>query len=397
VKHYQAGNRVKLTVEPHEAGQSTGTVQLLGGSAYGIVFDGMEDMGVHKWYVGDELALIGGEQQMKDYFDWDLLNREFSEQERGRLAEKGHAMPDGSYPIVTREDLENAIQAIGRSKNPDATKKHIKKRASALGLEELIPEEWGGQKDWTPRRPQARASKDWYRIENKATGPADIYIYDEIGGFGVSVGDFLAEVRGVAGPLNLHLNSPGGDVFDGVAVYSALKRREEPTTVIVDGLAASIASVIALGADRVVMAPKSKMMIHDGWTAAAGNAGDFRKLVDLLDETSNTIASVYDDKAGGGVDFWRERMRAETWYNADEALAAGLIDEIEGQSKKRDDFDLSMFNYAGREASPEPVLKPVAIVAPKKEEPVIEPEPKKDEPKPFVWDFAAFQNALKGV
>ena len=248
--------------------------------------------------------------------------------------------------------------------------------------------------DWTPRRPKARTTKDWYRIENKATGPSEVYIYDEIGGFGVSVGDFLAEVRDVKGPLNLHLNSPGGDVFDGMAVYSALKRREEPTTVTVDGLAASIASVIALGADKVVMAPKAKMMIHDGWTAAAGNARDFGKLVALLDDTSNTIASVYDDKAGGGVEFWRERMREETWYSADEALQAGLIDEVEGQVKSRDDFDLSMFNYAGRDKAPEPVLKPPTVQA------VVEPpapavEPKQDEPAPFTWDFAAFKSALQ--
>lgn len=337
---------------------------------------------------------------MKDYFDWDVLNREFSQEERERLAKKGHAMPDGSYPIVTREDLENAIQAIGRAKNPDATKRHIRKRAAALGLSELIPEEWGGgsshMEDWTPRRPQARASKDWYRIENKATGPSEVFIYDEVGGFGVSVGDFLADVRKIEGPLSLHLNSPGGDVFDGMAVYSALKRREEPTTVVVDGLAASIASVIALGADKVVMAPKAKMMIHDGWTAAAGNAADMRKLADLLDDTSNTIASVYDDKAGGGVEFWRERMKAETWYSAEEALSAGLVDEIEGKPRKSDDFDLSMFNYAGRENAPEPVLKPSAKQVETPPEPPVT-DPKKDEPAPFVWDFAAFKSALKGV
>lgn len=335
---------------------------------------------------------------MKDYFDWDVLNREFSQDERERLAEKGHAMPDGSYPIVNEEDLKNAIQAIGRAKDPDATKRHIKKRAKALGKEDLIPDEWqGGPKDWTPRRPQARTSKDWFRIENRADdklGRTDVFIYDEIGGFGVSVGDFLAEVRKIDGPMNLHLNSPGGDVFDGMAVYSALKRRQESTTVVVDGLAASIASVIALGADHVVMAPKAKMMIHDGWTAAAGNAQDFKKLVALLDDTSNTIASVYADKAGGGVEFWRERMQDETWYSAEEALTAGLIDQIEGQPRKTDDFDLSMFNYAGRENAPEPVLKPSAkkVENEPPEPPAADP---KDEPKPFTWDFAAFKSALQ--
>lgn len=326
----------------------------------------------------------------------DLRAREYSQEERERLASQGKALPDGGYPIVDREDLENAIQAIGRAKNPEAARRHIKKRARALGLEELIPEEWGGggmSDKWLPRKPKARATKDWYRIENKSTGPSEVYIYDEIGGFGVSVGDFLAEVREVSGPLNLHLNSPGGDVFDGMAVYSALKRRTEPTTVTVDGLAASIASVIALGADKVVMAPKAKMMIHDGWTAAAGNAQDFGKLVALLDDTSNTIASVYDDKAGGGVEFWRDRMREETWYSADEALQAGLIDEVEGQAKSRDDFDLSMFNYAGRDKAPEPVLKPLAVKVEEPTAPVV--EPKQDEPAPFTWDFAAFKSALQ--
>lgn len=334
---------------------------------------------------------------IKDFSDWDVLNREFSEDRRRELAESGEAMADGSYPIVNEEDLKNAIQAIGRAKDPEATKRHIKKRAHALGKEELIPEEWGGtgQRDWTPRRPQARSNKDWFRIENKATGPADVFIYDEIGGFGVSVGDFLAEVRKVEGPVNLHLNSPGGDVFDGMAVYAALKRREESTTVIVDGLAASIASVIALGADKVVMAPKAKMMIHDGWTAAAGNAQDFKKLVALLDDTSNTIASVYADKAGGGVEFWRERMQAETWYSADEALAAGLIDEIEGKARKSDDFDLSMFNYAGRDAAPAPVIKPpVEKTVESPATPVVE-DKKTDEEKPFIWDFASFKSALQ--
>src|SRR3546814_2235167 len=112
-----------------------------------------------------------------------------------------------------------------------------------------------------------------------------------------------------------------------------------------------------MGADKVIMAPKATLMIHDGWSAAVGNAADMRKLADLLDRTSDNIASVYADKAGGDTEFWRGRMREETWYSADEALEAGLIDEVEGRAKKRDDFDLSMFNHAGRESAPAPVLK----------------------------------------
>src|SRR3546814_19975078 len=84
-----------------------------------------------------------GRKQMTD-----LHAREFSQEERARLASQGKALPDGSYPIVTREDLENAIQAIGRASDPAAAEAHIKKRARALGLEELIPEEWGDRKSF---------------------------------------------------------------------------------------------------------------------------------------------------------------------------------------------------------------------------------------------------------
>lgn len=325
---------------------------------------------------------------MMDFFDWDFLNRDFSVEERQRLAKSGEAMPDGSYPIVTRQDLENAIRAIGRAKDREATIRHIKKRARALGAEDMIPAEWGGggsQNDWTPKRPKALLKKgDWYRIENKADAPSDVFIYDEIGGYGVSAGSFLNDLRDVKGPLNLHLNSPGGDVFDGLTIYQALKTRPEQTTVHIDGLAASIASVIAMGADKVVMAPKASLMIHDGWTAAQGNSGDFKKLVDLLDRTSNNIASVYADKAGGSVEDWRARMQTETWYSAQEALDAGLVDEVEGLSRSTGSFDTSMFNYASRDAAPAPVTQPSA----KKVE-------KKDEPEPFSWDFSAFKAALQ--
>lgn len=327
---------------------------------------------------------------MKDYCDWDFLNRDFSEEERARLAKSGAALPDGSFPIVTTEDLDNAIRAIGRASNPAAAKAHIIKRARALGAEDHLPEDWrGGQSNWTPKRPKALLTKgDWYRIENKADGPSDVFIYDEIGGYGVSSGSFLNELRDVKGPLNLHLNSPGGDVFDGLTIYQAIKSRGN-VTVHIDGLAASIASVIAQGAEKVVMAPKATMMIHDGWTAAQGNAGDMRKLADLLDKTSNNIASVYSDKAGGSVEFWRARMQEETWYSAQEALDAGLVDEVDGLTKAPSSFDTSMFNHAGREVAPAPVLRDETPPVP----PVV--DKKTDEEEPFTWDFSAFKAAFQ--
>jgi len=333
----------------------------------------------------------------------DLHAREYSSDERDRLAEQGKALPDGSFPIVDREDLENAIQAIGRAGDPEAAKRHIKKRARALGLEELIPEQWSNVdmsvlKDRF-KRPVSRLQNgrtDWYRIQNRATAKPEIFIYDEIGYFGHSaknMTDELAELD--VDELAVHINSPGGDIFDGLAIYQALKDHKARVTVHVDGLAASIASVITMAADNVVMAPKASIMIHDGWTMAVGNAGEMRKAADLLDKQSDIIASVYADKAGQTADFWRDRMRDETWYNADEALQAGLVDEVEGREKKKTDeaFDLSVFAHAGRENAPAPVTSVVPEV---KNDAAIEPVIEKtEEPAPFVWDFAAFKSSLK--
>jgi ATP-dependent Clp endopeptidase proteolytic subunit ClpP len=335
-----------------------------------------------------------------------LRAREYSQEERERLAEKGHALPDGSFPIVDREDLENAIQAIGRAKDPDKAKAHIKKRARELGLEELIPEGWNNvtREEFLARvrRPLARVRQnqadDWYRIQNRTEKRPALYIYDEIGYFGQTAKGLADDLRELdVEELDVHINSPGGDIFDGLAIYQALKDHKANVTVRIDGLAASIASVIAMAGDKVVMAPKSSLMIHDGWTMAVGSAKDMRKTADLLDKQSDIIASVYADKTGQPAEFWREIMADDAWYNAEEALAAGLIDEIEGQEKKTEDepFDLTVFAYAGRENAPAPRIKPLAA---KVEEPPAAPvveEPKKEEPAPFTWDFAAFKSALQ--
>ena len=145
------------------------------------------------------------------------------------------------------------------------------------------------------------------------------------------------------------------------------------------------------------MAPKASMMIHDGWTVGVGNASDLRKTADLLDKQSDIIASVYADRSGLATDFWRARMLEETWYTADEAVEAGLADEVEGKAKQADDsFDLGVFAHAGRDNAPAPVIKPPAAPeAPVVNEPPAPPVVDKHEPAPFTWDFAAFKSALQ--
>nr|WP_179419657.1 head maturation protease, ClpP-related [Streptomyces sp. TLI_235] len=214
-------------------------------------------------------------------------------------------------------------------------------------------------------------------------------MYDEIGGYwGISAADFVSELSQVnASAIDVHINSPGGEIFDGIAIANALAQHPATVTSYVDSLAASIASVIALAGDRVVMAPRSQLMIHDGSGYCMGNAADMRGMAELLDRQSDNIASVYAEKAGGDVADWRALMTEETWYTAEEAVAAGLADEVSSsrtspdENSSKNSWDLaSRFRYPNREAAPAPVpvnssvgCPPGPSPAPVAEPPAVEP------------------------
>lgn len=188
----------------------------------------------------------------------------------------------------------------------------------------------------------------WYKITNQASGPAMVSIFNEIGGpFGVTAGDFVSELAAVNGDIELHLNSPGGDVFDAVTIFNTLKQRKGTVSVVVDGLAASAASFIAQAASpgQLAMAPHAKMMIHDGFGAAMGNAADMRKTADLLDAISDDIAAMYAERSGKPQDYWRGLMRAETWFSDKQAVEQGLADRIHGQ-EPQNNWDLSVYNQS---------------------------------------------------
>lgn len=196
-------------------------------------------------------------------------------------------------------------------------------------------------------------------------GVASLRLYDPIdswGGYwGVSAKEFAAVLDEIsdASEIRLHINSPGGEVWEAIAILNALRRHPARIVAVVDGIAASAASFIATGADEVVMGRNSELMIHDAWGIGIGPAADLRDLADRLDKMSDNIASIYATKAGGTVADWREAMLAETWYSADEAVAAGLADRVEGVDQ--DDaakaaHDLSMFRHAGRARAPEPTM-----------------------------------------
>lgn len=133
--------------------------------------------------------------------------------------------------------------------------------------------------------------------------------------------------------LRVYINSPGGDVFAGQAIHSMLKRHKAKVIVYIDGLAASIASVIAVAGDEVVMPANAMMMIHNPWTRGAGNANQFRKLADDLDKIGESIVAAYAGKTGLEHDELVAIMDAETWLTAEEAVEMGFADTLE-ESKK---------------------------------------------------------------
>lgn len=230
---------------------------------------------------------------------------------------------------------------------------------------------------------------DWYRIEAKAAGVSEVYIYDEIGYFGVTAGDFVKDLQAIrTDSIDLHLNSPGGEVFDGIAIYQALKDHPANVTVYVDALAASAASFIAQAGDRRIMQPNATMMIHDGHGLVVGNSADMVQMAGLLDKTSDNIASIYASRAGGDVAEWRAAMRTETWYTATEAVTAGLADEVSGAPVEAGDgsWDLSVFAYAGRTQAPAPAVMEAA--------PSGEGGPGAGH-APFVFDSDLFRSAMR--
>lgn len=209
-----------------------------------------------------------------------------------------------------------------------------------------------------------RPNGDWVAIYDKAgeseTGAtiAHVEIFDEIGFWGTTTESFNRKVKDLeADELQVRINSTGGDAFAGIAIMNILRAWDGPVTVIVDGIAASAASVIAMGGDTIVMNRGSQMMIHDASGFCFGDAAEMAKMVEALDVVSDSIADVYAARAGGTREEWRAVMKSEQWYRADEAVTAGLADEVDGEDESEiSNHRFAIFNHAGRDDAPPPFI-----------------------------------------
>ncbi|ENJ7585368.1 Clp protease ClpP [Providencia rettgeri] len=159
---------------------------------------------------------------------------------------------------------------------------------------------------------------------------ADIYIYDEIGMWGISAKRFTEDLisLGNINHINLHIHSPGGEVFEGIAIYNQLKNHNANITVYIDGLAASMASVIAMVGDEVKMPKNAMMMIHKPWGVSWGDANDMRDYADLLDKVENVLIPAYMEKTGKTKEEIEAMLGEETWLTAEECVEHGFANTV---------------------------------------------------------------------
>lgn len=216
----------------------------------------------------------------------------------------------------------------------------------------------------------------WYEVradvDGRAVGVEDeatVFIFDEIGGsLGVQASELVNDIEAItAAHIKVRINSPGGSVFDALAIFNALNHHPARITTYVDAIAASAASVIAMAGDEVVMMPGSQMMIHDASAHDEGNADVKRKMATFLDRQSDNLAGIYAMRAGGTAEDWRLLMLEETWAFAEESVALGLATraedlplrgasaEVEERQNKIHNITRFAYRYDGRRAAPAPM------------------------------------------
>lgn len=236
------------------------------------------------------------------------------------------------------------------------------------------------------------AGGSWYRVSNAANlaaeEPLQVDLMDEIGGWGVQASDFLRDLRAADDgqrPVVVNIASTGGDVWQGIAISNALRRMGDRVTACITSVAASIASVVAVGTHRVVMPENAMMMIHNPWAYVAGEADELREAADLLDKVKAALIATYRAKAPALTeDELAKMLSAETWLTAAEAHALGLVDEVQpllpikasarlyaqcGRFKAAPAALLAALQPAA-DPAPAPAVDPVADPAPAAADPV---------------------------
>ena len=202
--------------------------------------------------------------------------------------------------------------------------------------------------------------KKWYDIKSQADS-AEISIFDEIGAWGVTAKDFIADLKQQAGKqITVTINSPGGSVFDALAMYNALRGHGSPISTKVMGVAASAASLIFMSGDKRIIPENCFLMVHNPLTFAYGNAGELRDTADVLDKIAASLVSTYVSRSGLGEEEVKALLDEETWLNAADALEKGFATETVAEMKIAAAFDMDRLPeniksiFASEQIAPEP-------------------------------------------
>jgi ATP-dependent protease ClpP protease subunit len=231
---------------------------------------------------------------------------------------------------------------------------------------------------------------DFRGFEIKAKGrEAEVWIYEEIGeGWfgGLGAKRFADELKalGKLDQITVRLNSPGGDVFDGIAIYNVLKANPARVVVNIDGLAASIASIIAMAGDEINMAGNATMMIHRAWGITVGNSQDMVEMGETLAKLDGTLAGTYAKRTGMDWGEVSQMMAAETWMNSQEALDKGFVDSITEEMKLAAHFDLDKFKFRHN---------PFAVEAQGEDKPEADAKPD-SKGEPMLPDLSCFDRGI---
>lgn len=177
---------------------------------------------------------------------------------------------------------------------------------------------------------ETRPQGSWYSIRAAARGVAEVLLYDEIGAWGITAKQFAKDLKALGDlqRIDLRVHSPGGDVFEGTAIYNLLKHHPARVEGYVDGLAASMATVILMACDTVYIPENAMWMVHKPWGITGGDADDMRRYIDLLDKIEDTMVMAYAAKTGKSAEDIKALLTEETWMTGREAVEAGFADQL---------------------------------------------------------------------
>lgn len=208
--------------------------------------------------------------------------------------------------------------------------------------------------------------KKYWEFKMKANNEADLYLYIEIAWWGAgyaahSAQSFKDELDSIGDvdTLNIYINSPGGDVFEGNTIFNMLQRKNYTKNVYIDGVAASIASIIAMAGDKIIMPSNAMMMIHNARGGVFGTSDELRNQADLIDRLTENARNTYVDRSNSKLDLETVTalMDKETWLTAQECYDYGLCDEVVSAKQVVAKWDGNFFNAQNYKNVPNQVMK----------------------------------------